>query len=133
MSADLYKWVWGFLDVNDFIPFCLAWVSNKSVPASSLARGAVLVTVLAFVDWEKFSYNRAKRLEIREVGLPAIEHFVAAFVARVCLGWQPVDDVDCTRYGERPVRVGKVGGVEECPCHVLDDLDSRLGMWVLLA
>ena len=44
---------------------------------------ALLVTVLALVDWKEFGDDRTKGLHVREVRLLAIEHLVATLVLNV--------------------------------------------------
>ena len=60
VAADVNHWMWSLLHVQDFIALGLAWIADQPVPASSFTRGALFVTVLAFVDREELSFPPAK-------------------------------------------------------------------------
>ena len=55
----------------------------QQVAPSAFTGWALLVTVLALVDWKEFGDDRAKGLHVREVRFLAIEHLVATLVLSV--------------------------------------------------
>ena len=83
MTTDRNHWMGFLVDVENFIPLGFPGVANKTVAPSAFTGWALLVTVLALVDWKEFGDDRAKGLHVREVRLLAVEHLVATLVVSI--------------------------------------------------
>ena len=83
VATDRDHWIRFPVDVENFIPLCFPGVADKPVLPSAFTGWALLVTVLALVDWKEFSDDRAKGLHVREVRFLAIEHLVATLVLSI--------------------------------------------------
>ena len=83
MTTDRNHWMGFLVDVENFIPLGFPGVANQPVAPSAFTGWALLVTVLALVDWKEFGDDRAKGLHVREVRLLAIKHLVATLVVSI--------------------------------------------------
>ena len=82
-STSSWRWMGFLVDVENFVPLGFPGVANQPVAPSAFTGWALLVTVLALVDWKEFGDDRAKGLHVREVRLITIEHLVATLVVSI--------------------------------------------------
>ena len=83
MTTDSNHWMGFLVDVENFVSLGFPGIADQSVTPSAFTGWALLVTVLALVDWKEFSDDRAKGLHVREVRLLAVEHLVATLVVSI--------------------------------------------------